>query len=180
MKHSPGSMKVIMLMQVLVLVFIRMNYGYTYALWALAPTILVGLIAAILFSQYRKRYGKCQYESVLHMSDQKKTDNIEIRIQGIEVYQNGFAEIIFSDGETMLVDNVHILESSLLDGKVHNSIHKIVTVLSLRIKGMNVYQNRFAEINFSDGKTMLVGNVLITDSKLAPHAQINIGLKTDI
>lgn len=54
MRNSPRTMKIIVLMQVVILVFIRINYRYTYALWALVPIIVIGLIVAIFIGRFQK------------------------------------------------------------------------------------------------------------------------------
>lgn len=54
MRNSPRLMKIIVMMQVIILVFIRVNYGYTNALWALVPTIAIGLIVSVLIGRFQK------------------------------------------------------------------------------------------------------------------------------
>lgn len=68
----------------------------------------------------QKEAMKVVLQSILYVEElREKISGLEqelkaySKIQGLDVYTNGFAELIFSDGETMLINNVHVHHSEL-------------------------------------------------------------------
>lgn len=51
MKNTPRSIKIIVLIQVIIVLIIRMNFGFAAELWSVVPVILLGLGASFLIKR---------------------------------------------------------------------------------------------------------------------------------
>ena len=133
-----------------------------------------------------------KYDEKMHLKNGMLKEIVEIKrldigIQGVTVFKNGFAEIIFSDGETMLIDDVITIGTryNLVYPRPNRLItipvplYKHIHISEVSIKKVIVYEHRKGELVLSNGERIYVQNVYSTESELASFAQINIGIKTN-
>lgn len=133
------------------------------------------------------KYDERMYVNNGELKQIVEIKRLDIGIQGVTVFKNGFAEIIFSDGETMLIDDVITFgtEYDLVYPRaplitIPVPLYKDIHISEISIKKVIVYKNREGELVLSNGERLYVQNVYSTESELASFAQINIGIKTDL